>query len=258
MNGQINIGDVRPLRYFLTIAVVVGLMFTFIAPDDNLKYGWFSHLLHWQLQTILPMLIAITAQRLLLRSPLVSQLNPWLKLCISGVFACLLMSPIALFSDLTLGNQHLSDAIAAELINEFFAITPPILVCWVAINSPFLLGWQLTKVNTESESDTNEVTDQPQFYDLLPKEVHGEIVFLKSELHYLEVVTTKGKALILYTLKNAIQELHQYDGVQPHRSYWVNQQFIRTIEKLGREGRIQTCNGDFIPVSRSNMKKLRL
>lgn len=70
-------------------------------------------------------------------------------------------------------------------------------------------------------------------------------------------MTTRGKALVLYSLKNAVNELDHYDGLQPHRSFWVNRAHITAVKKKGREGRITMSNGERIPVSRSRMKEMQ-
>ena len=56
------------------------------------------------------------------------------------------------------------------------------------------------------ESDTVH-SEGPAFLDLLPKEVRGAVISLQAELHYITVVTVHGRALILYNLKDAIEEL---------------------------------------------------
>lgn len=259
MNGQKNLADLQPNKYFFTLAVLLGSMFAFVVPDDDLKNGWLLHALHWQIQTVVPMLIAIIAHRLLSNSTLIKKLSPWLKLLLSGTVASLLFTPIALFSDTFFAYEKLTNPYIIELFDEFLAIAPPIIVFWVAINIPFFYGWRLHKEDLQNDGhDKNEVKNKHQanFYKLIPEEIHGELLFLKSELHYLQVVTNKGKALILYSLKNAISEVQEKDGFQPHRSFWVHRPYITSLEKNGREGRITMSDGTTIPVSRTNMKML--
>jgi len=71
------------------------------------------------------------------------------------------------------------------------------------------------------------------------------------------VVTDKGKALILYSLKNAVAELDDMIGLLPHRSYWVNKTHVASFEKQGREGSMVLRNGQVIPVSRSKLNTVR-
>lgn len=254
MNGQINLGELKPFNYFIGIAVIVGLMFAFISPDSELAYGWLGHILQWQIQTIVPMLLALAAIYLLGKVSFLNTINPWFKLLISGLCACLLTTPFALLSDVLLANQPLEHNLTASLLHEFAALTPPVLVCWIAINAPFQFGWQLQKKILEYEPKDAKTNEMPNFFSLLPTELQGDVIYLKSELQYLKIVTMRGKTLILYSLKSAIEELSSTDGVQPHRSYWVNSAHINNIKKQGRQGEIILSNGDLIPISRAKLQ----
>ena len=256
MNGQINIGELKPFNYFIGIAVVVGLMFAFVSPDSELVYGWMGHILHWQIQTITPMLFALAAMLIIGKISYLNTFNPWMKLFLSGLCACLLTTPLAFLSDIALTNEQLQSSILVGVLNEFIGLSPPILVCWLTINAPFQFGWQLQRTEVASEPKDTKIDKTPNFFNLLPIELHGEIVYLKSELQYLKVVTVKGNALILYSLKSAIQDLSNTDGVQPHRSFWVNSVHVTKLNKLGRQGTIQLSNDDVIPVSRSKLQEV--
>ena len=80
---------------------------------------------------------------------------------------------------------------------------------------------------------------------------------LKAELHYLEVITDKGKALILYNLKDAMSELDHLDGFQPHRSFWVSAKHVERFEPKGRQGVLHLEGGLKVPVSRRRMNDIR-
>jgi DNA-binding LytR/AlgR family response regulator len=72
-----------------------------------------------------------------------------------------------------------------------------------------------------------------------------------SELHYLRIVTTQGETLQLYNLQNAIDELKDlYDGLQTHRSYWVNKAHVDKIIGKASDRKILTKQGHLIPISR--------
>jgi DNA-binding LytR/AlgR family response regulator len=72
-----------------------------------------------------------------------------------------------------------------------------------------------------------------------------------SELHYLRIVTTQGETLQLYNLQNAIDELKDlYDGLQTHRSYWVNKTHVDKIIGKAADRKILTKQGHLIPISR--------
>jgi DNA-binding LytR/AlgR family response regulator len=84
-----------------------------------------------------------------------------------------------------------------------------------------------------------------------------DVVYLMSELHYLRVVTTRGSALILYTLRDAILELSHTDGLQPHRSYWVASAHVRGLHRRGNAWRLELDCGELVPVSRRKQSEIR-
>lgn len=260
MNGQFKLGELQPAKYFAAVAILIGLLFSFIAPDGDTTLGGVKALIQWQLQTVLPMLFAVLAHLGLSRSGALFKLGPWAKLMASGVLAALLFSPLAVYLDHVFTGEPIETTYLLASLEEFTYVAPPIVICWLAINAPFQAGWRMRKSSTEPTRPVNlepQQSSPPNFAELLPEEIRGEVIYLKSELHYLQVVTEVGKALILCSLKNAINELETIQGVQPHRSYWVNNKYVASLEKNGREGRLNLHDGGFIPVSRSRLASVR-
>jgi hypothetical protein len=164
------------------------------------------------------------------------------------------------------------------LLAEFVDLAPPVIVAWVAINAPWLLGFRVERYRQpqrhgEDRSGQNAASSPterpvpadsvsqpdalPGFMALLPEDVRGEPIYLKSELHYLLVVTPRGKGLILYTLRDAMAELGDLRGLHPHRSYWVNRDWITGFARSGREADLKLKDGTKIPVSRYRAADIR-
>jgi hypothetical protein len=88
--------------------------------------------------------------------------------------------------------------------------------------------------------------------DLLPAPLPGRLLFIRSELHYIHLQTTEGKALVLYSLRDVATALAG-SGFQPHRSFWVAYDAIRSFERKGRQGELVLLGGARIPVSRRQL-----
>lgn len=258
-------GDVAPTRYFLTISVLLALLFALIDQNDELSL--LASLLLWMYQSTVPMMLMVTSHMLLGQSAVFNRLNVWLKLSISGVCGALLFVPLALFADVHLGNDRLPtdlNSIIWSLVDEAGGVLPPVVLCWMSINAPWVLGYKVMRapevaaIETEHQAGHQALPMQPTAVDtalqqLLPADKRGQLLYLKSELHYLSVVTTQGKSLILFSLKDAIAACQQLEGVQPHRSYWVSKAAIRALKKDGREGVLVLLNDAEIPVSRNQL-----
>ena len=79
---------------------------------------------------------------------------------------------------------------------------------------------------------------------------------LKSELHYLQVVTDSGSALILYNLSDAVAQMPPALGMTVHRSYWVAFDAIEAFNRRGRQGELRLVNGERVPVSRNRLAEV--
>lgn len=254
MNGQFAIGGLTPARYFFTIAVVLGLLFAMISdePERPVALVFFQ----WQLQTLVPMALLIGSHIGLLRLRAFGGLNPWFGLLLSGVVGASLFAPVALAIDLWLEAPSPDRDLFAELVDEWLSVTPPVTLCWIALNAPWQLGFRLQRADGDVAVDgpvALDAADNAEFMQLVADERRGRLLYLKSELHYLQVVTDRGSSLILYNLADAIEQLPARAGIQVHRSYWVARDAIEKLERRGRQGELLLRDGHRVPVSRQRL-----
>jgi hypothetical protein len=202
------------------------------------------------------MALMVGSQLLLARLPAFEQLNTWWQLALSGLMGATLFTPLALGLDAWLFGDPIS---WTELADEFLGVVPPVVTCWLAINAPWVLGFRLQVMpGTGGSGDGDRAAPpQPGFMALVPAAVRGELLYLEAELHYVAVVTSRGRALILYNLRDAMDELAGCPGVHPHRSYWVSAAHVTALRRRGRQGVLRISNGDEVPVSRRNLAKVQ-
>lgn len=89
------------------------------------------------------------------------------------------------------------------------------------------------------------------FFSRLPDHIGTDLLYLQMEDHYLRVVTRDGEALILVRLRDAMNELEAFGGLQVHRSWWVVSAEIEKLSKAGRRSELVMSNGGRVPVSSS-------
>lgn len=109
---------------------------------------------------------------------------------------------------------------------------------------------------TQSETGKNEDGDAP-IMDRLPFDKRGDLVALSVEDHYVRVQTHKGEELILLRLSDAMREVGSTIGEQVHRSHWVAFDQVQNVTRDGTRVFLEVSTGARIPVSRSNMTKLK-
>ncbi|GGW66262.1 LytTR family DNA-binding domain-containing protein [Alishewanella tabrizica] len=271
MNEQtFDFGDVSPIRYFLSIALILALLFALIDNSHNLPF-WLQLLL-WLYQSFIPMAFMLLSHKSLAHFDFFQSLNPWLKLLLSGLVGALCFVPLALAIDLLLALEDMPRNLISwttAISHEISGVVPPVVMCWLAINAPWVMGFKMIIPNSKlpvvnssqpitSETNIALIHNTPDpLQALLPANKQGELLYLKSELHYLLVVTEVGQTLILANLKDAISLCTHQEGIQPHRSYWVNKKAIKALRKTGREGCLLLHNADEIPVSRNKLNLVK-
>lgn len=100
----------------------------------------------------------------------------------------------------------------------------------------------------------------PRFFERLEK-LKGlqpaDLLAVEAEDHYVRVHSLRGKELIYYRFRDALDDLNSWDGLQTHRSVWVRRTSITRIEESGRSTWIVLDSGDKLPVSYANRALVR-
>jgi hypothetical protein len=264
-----NFGTVSAKKYYFWAGVALVIIFTMLKPAGSEDTGFFSRFLFWTIQigVLLPILIGV--QMSLQTIIIFNQMNPWIKLIFSGVLGAVLFVPMGVGIDYLFDLDDWSgiDSLQVAIpifIEEFLGLLLPVTTTWIAINAPGIFQLNFSDADSEAPSDMasakkEECFEPPgEFFNRLPREIGDDVVYLKSELHYVRVVTSVGEKLVLYNLRDAIFELEKiHQGVQTHRSYWVCAKHIRDLHSRQGKHYILTNSGHHISVSRRNLPKVK-
>lgn len=97
-----------------------------------------------------------------------------------------------------------------------------------------------------------------RFLERLPLKLRGaELWAISSEDHYLRLRTSKGEALILMRISDALTELAGLDGLQVHRCWWVARGAVVAVRRGGGKAILTLKDGAEVPVSRRFAKTIR-
>lgn len=232
-------------------------------------------LLIWTLQIsiLVPSLIAFHIA--LQQSTIFDRLNDWLKIIFSGIMGSVFFLPFALGIDYVIGLDDWSQiqtwTQAQDIIlEEMGGIFAPVLLTWAGMNAPRILQFNFSNppLNKPFEEITPDVTADEandatsgsagEFIAKFSKLIGTEIIYMMSELHYVRVVTSKGEALVLHNLKDAIAELpSEYSGIQTHRSYWAASKHIESMKEKNGQTSLVLSIGKIIPVSRRKLGEVK-
>ena len=74
---------------------------------------------------------------------------------------------------------------------------------------------------------------------------------LEAQEHYVKVYSDHGNRTLHYRFSHAVEDLAALDGLQVHRSYWVNREAVTGHSQEGRRLVLKLRNGLQVPVSLS-------
>lgn len=97
----------------------------------------------------------------------------------------------------------------------------------------------------------------PRILSRLPLERRGALVALSVQDHYVEIVTTRGRDLVLMRLSDAIAEAEGVAGLQVHRSHWVALDQVQAVRRQGDGAVLTLPGGREVPVARTRLAALR-
>ena len=111
-------------------------------------------------------------------------------------------------------------------------------------------------------ADTTDPMPAPELiltalHKKLPQHLGHDVVTVRAQDHYVEVTTPKGSAMVLMRLNDAVELLAPLNGLQVHRSWWVNLAHVTGTEPGSNGPVIVTSTDARIPVGRSYRSAFR-
>ncbi len=121
----------------------------------------------------------------------------------------------------------------------------------------FVICLAIEGVGTVAHLTRTKPLQSPAILDRLPLEKRGTLIALSVSDHYVDVITTRGREMLLMRLSDAIRETQGVDGLQVHRSHWVARAQIARVRRQGDTATLTLHNNSEIPVSRSGLKAVQ-
>lgn len=97
----------------------------------------------------------------------------------------------------------------------------------------------------------------PAIFARLSPELRGRLSHLTMADHYVEVHTSRGKAMVLMRFADAMAETQGVEGLQIHRSHWVARDAVAAMTKVDGKSVVTLVTGQRLPVSRSYLEAAR-
>lgn len=97
---------------------------------------------------------------------------------------------------------------------------------------------------------------QARFFRRLAQRPDGDVVYLKTRGHYLDIYTTTGSCSALMRFADAIDDLDAI-GLRVHRGYWVAHSHVTGLARHGQRRYLQLTDGSEIPISRTYLSAVQ-
>ena len=91
----------------------------------------------------------------------------------------------------------------------------------------------------------------------VPLPQRGRLLALSVEDHYVDIITDRGKTLVLMRLADAMRETGDMPGLQIHRSHWVARDAVARAHRSDGKLVLELTNGLRLPVSRGYLAQVR-
>lgn len=140
-----------------------------------------------------------------------------------------------------------------DLLGTYFSVTA--LTMLFGLPMAFVARRRLEGVEPAAIPPTAETVSS--FFKRLPPKLGTDLLSLTAEDHYVRVTTALGSDLVLIRLSDAIAEIGTEKGQRVHRSHWVAQGAVASVDRQNGKTAFVLTNGEVIPVSQSYVAALR-
>ncbi|ENN87877.1 hypothetical protein RHSP_48638 [Rhizobium freirei PRF 81] len=253
----------RSPRLWATFVIVVLIFavtgpygtFAQLGPAARLGYWLALHAMAWSIA----ILFSVVAE-LLLRNWTPSM---FARMMTGSIIAAL---PIGFgISLVDLAFFGTAPTVTGSLHQSLTSIPLCLLFCFLA----YMTMHQQIAIATEASSaekqapapvKTSEIKTPPAQAPILSRlkpENRGTLVRLAVRDHYTEVVTSRGRELVLLRFGDALMELGDTEGMRLHRSHWIATGHVAGLKRDNGKLFVVARDGTEMPVSRSYAEAVR-
>lgn len=262
---------------FIAVVILIGIFSVTVDPlkGDSLSLLFFYWVIKGSICLCTYIVVGHIYERIF--TPAIARLSLATNLLVlQGVIMalCLTLIDLPLESLLPMKEEFVETTSAVSLIEEIYvhwmAILPLTLLSLFAdpvfgklkyhlLNSHFLTSSSsytangmnaevlFGQVNYEQASHEQAKFSKPAIELTATADIHR----IEAAEHYVLVYYQNRKEMIKSSFSSFLSQLTNINGLQVHRSHWVNLEQVEGTEKSGRKLSVVMKNGDKLPVSNS-------
>lgn len=238
----------RPVTSWATTAAAAGLLLGLVGATGSYEYSALFRLAVWLPLSLIAGLIGLALETLFTRFDL--DRRGWILWWFASALAmATLMLPIVYFANSLGGPKPLS------MVQVYAANCVIISSGFVALR--MIVGSSLANVNEPKPTNSDAAGSTPILLRLKPALRDAQLFALKSEGHYVLVITDQGEELVLMRFRDALLETNKVAGMQVHRSWWIAKNALERSERRSDTILAILKSGQQVPISRNFRKEWR-
>lgn len=165
---------------------------------------------------------------------------------------------------LVLGDPYTWAGLIEQVLTAFPVALLMCVFVWLSLgNSSDRTPGKLADAGPERSSEPGETAAGPRagrssrLLERLEADMRAPLLHLAVEDHYVDVVTTRGRRLLLLRFADALAEIEPDEGMQVHRSHWVADRAVEKVTAGNGRLTILLSTGRRVPVSRPYVSEVR-
>lgn len=239
----------RPTRIGMLLAIALLTLSGPFGTFETFNVG--QRLAYWGAMVIAGYFVGEGATTFFSESLRRSVTQRWPRLVASSLLASLPVSIVVILIN-GLAHGHL-DAATGLMIWLYTTLTTLVVVLAVAA-----LGDATRAAAPPAPAPVATLDPRPPaILERVPLPQRGALLALIVEDHYVDIVTDRGKTLVLMRLADAMREAAGIDGLQIHRSHWVARDAVVRTHRSDSKLTLELSNGMRLPVSRGFLPQVK-
>lgn len=239
----------------------IGMILTTVVLAVSGPFGTFQsfnvgqRFAYWAVMVVAGYLVGHAAARFFLELLREQIVQKWPRVIVAGLLASLPVTIVVLLVN-GVAYQHVD-------VGESLMIWLYVTIITLAVVAMFVTLGDLMRAEPEAAPGAAAVLapalppPPPPILSRVPLPQRGRLLALVVEDHYVDIVTDKGKTLVLMRLADAMREVAGVPGLQIHRSHWVARDAVVKAHRADGKLSLELSNGLRLPVSRGFMPAVR-
>jgi DNA-binding LytR/AlgR family response regulator len=182
--------------------------------------------------------------------------SKWPRVILGGLLAGLPVAAVVLVVN-AVAYQHFDAAEALQIWLYAELITLVVTLALAAIADVMRGAPAAVPAPAAAVEAAPAAPAPPPILERVPLPQRGALLALSVEDHYVDIVTERGKTLVLMRLADAIPETGDVPGLQIHRSHWVATSAVVKAHRSEGKVTLELSNGMRLPVSRGYLPAVR-